>query len=109
MDNTKSTAPEEVLDSSTHSECSSESNCVSDDENEPILKGKPDGICPGNRYRENKDTSHKCTDDMYLCEDCYEYKCVDCLYDDCWDERLADGVFLCWWCYRMNQTIMDIG
>ena len=44
--------------------------------------------------------SHKYKGKAYLCEDCGNYKCYECLHNDCWEERLKDGVFECRNCYR---------
>lgn len=61
-------------------------------------------------WTDSKD--NKYTGPSYLCEDCYEYGCKDCLYDDldpdAWDKRIADGVFLCEACYKRDQVRMDM-
>ncbi len=48
------------------------------------------------------------TGSSYKCEDCGQYGCKKCLWRDCWNERLEDGVFMCYPCYRRNQIFMDM-
>ena len=53
-------------------------------------------------------TTHVYSGPAYLCEDCNEWGCRDCLHDDAWGERCRDGVFLCYRCYNDNRNWMDM-
>jgi len=44
----------------------------------------------------------------YRCEDCSGWCCIKCTMQDGWDNRCADGVFLCLSCYRADQRFMDM-
>jgi hypothetical protein len=95
---------------------SGEKSDESETEDELIVK--PLGIytCPGNWKRYQKSAvnaaakSHQVhQQSVYMCEDCCNWKCRDCLQTDCWEERVNDQVFLCNGCYEMNGLRLDIG
>lgn len=46
--------------------------------------------------------------ELYKCEDCNDFKCRDCLWDDGWEERLEDGIFMCYECYKINSRISEM-
>lgn len=46
--------------------------------------------------------------EIFKCEDCLNFKCRSCLYDDEWDERLQDGIFLCYECYKIGHRISNL-
>jgi hypothetical protein len=54
-------------------------------------------------YRKLINGGHSFTGKGYKCESCNKLSCFDHTRQDAWDERLADGVFLCDRCYRANE------
>ena len=77
---------------------------------EEDLTEEKDRICQFFRLSYQKDKEdHPFFGRAYECEDCRGTGCKDCLMDDCWEERVADNVFLCRGCYRWDQIRADIG
>jgi len=53
--------------------------------------------------------NHEYVGPAYKCEECHCTGDRECLYDDNFELRLEDGIFICYDCYRLCQIIADIG
>jgi hypothetical protein len=63
-------------------------------------------ICNFRQYYYKDRYNHTYVGRAYVCEDCGDDGCQQCVLDDCWEERCRDNVFLCDWCYKMNEIVM---